>query len=110
MMHPGRCAWFWLWTAAGALLALSLVSFIGVFTGLPAVAALGLIAHRSPRWPEPLGILTGIGVLSFLVGALALGESGINPAPWLAAGTVLVAVGMVAYGVALRSLAPYARR
>lgn len=96
--------------AAGALLALSLVSFIGVLTGLPALVALALVARRSPRWPEPLGLLAGIGGLCSCVGAVAVGETGPDPAPWLVGGVALVLAGLVGYGVALRSSSTYARR
>jgi hypothetical protein len=105
-MHVGRCGWFWLWSGAGALLALSVVSFVGVFTGLPAIVALALIARRSPRWPEPLGVLAGIGILCLVVGATNLGSIGFSPAPWLVAGAALLAAGALSYGLASRSSSP----
>jgi hypothetical protein len=98
--------WFWLWSAAGALLAFSVVSFVGVLTGLPAVAVLALLAARSPRWPEPLGLLTGIGILCLVIGTINLGSIGFNPALWLASGALLSAAGAASYGVTLRSSSP----
>ena len=110
MRHVRACGWFWLWSLAGALLAFSLVSFVGVLTGLPAVLVLLLVARRSPTWPEPLGLLTGVGALCIAVAALNWGADGLDPAPWLAAGAGLVVLGTVAYGLAGRSSSPYARR
>lgn len=93
MTHARGCGFFWAWAAGGALLALSLVSFIGVLTGPAAAVAIALIARRSPAWPEPLGLLAGIGGLCLFVASLGT----VEPLPWLAAGAVLVIVGVGGY-------------
>lgn len=100
--HPRGCALFWAWAAAGTLLALSLVSFIGVLTGPVAVVLIALVAWKSRPWPEPLGLLTGVGVLCLVLGSL---DNPGRPA-WLAAGTLLALAGIVGYA---RSR-PYASR
>jgi len=93
MTHARGCASFWGWVAAGWLLALSLVSSIGVLTGPVAVVAIALIAWKSRPWPEPLGLLAGIGGLCLFVASLGT----VEPLPWLAAGAVLVIVGVGGY-------------
>lgn len=101
-MHVGRCGFFWLWAGVGGALAISLVSFIGVLTAIPALVALGLVAWRSPRWPEPLGILTGAGALCLVVAALNWDEQGVDPVPWLVAGVILALAGVLTYAGARR--------
>ncbi len=103
-MHLGRCWIFWVWAMVGWALLLSMVSYIGVLTGLPALVALVLVARRSPRWPEPFGLLTGFGGLCLTVAALNWREAdGLDPAPWLAAGLVLALAGAAGYWLAARS-------
>ena len=105
-VHLGRCWIFWLWALVGGALLLSVISFIGVITGPVALVALFLVARRSPRWPEPLGLLAGFGVLCLVIAALTWSHDGVDPAPWLAAGLALVAFGVAAYGVASRNSLP----
>ncbi len=100
--HTRSCAFFWGWAAAGWLLALSLVSFVGVLTGPVAVVVIALIAWKGRPWPEPLGLLTGIGGLCLLVASLG----NVEPLPWIAAGAALVLAGIAGYA---RSR-PYASR
>ena len=101
-MHLRRCWIFWLWAGAGGALALSVVSYIGVLTGLPALLALYLVSRRSPRWPEPLGLLTGAGGLCLAVAVLGWGEHGFDYVPWLVAGIALAAAGVAFYAEARR--------
>lgn len=103
MVSVPRCTFFWLWAGVGGALALSVVSFIGVLTAIPALIALALVAWRSPRWPEPLGILTGFGALCLTIAALNRGAEGLDPTPWLVAGVVLVLAGLVLYAGARRA-------
>jgi hypothetical protein len=105
-MHLGRCRFFWLWSLLGAALLLSVVSYIGVFTAIPALVALYFLARRSPRWPEPLGLLAGFGALCLLVAGLNWDRDGVDPTPWLTAGIVLVALGVAGYGFSIRSSSP----
>jgi hypothetical protein len=102
--HARGCGAFWAWAAAGALLALSLISFIGVLTGPVAVVWTALVAWRSRPWPEPLGLLAGIGVLCLVLGSLD------NPGrhAWLTVGAVLCLAGIAGY--ACSRSRPYASR
>jgi hypothetical protein len=102
-MHLNRCVMFWLWAGVGGALALSVISFVGVLVGLPALVALWLVARRSPRWPEPLGLLTGVGALCLTIAFLNWDELGVDPVPWLAAGVVLGAAGIGFYARARRA-------
>ncbi len=93
IVHARGCAVFWGWAGAGALLALSLVSFIGVLTGPVAVGLVALIAWRSRSWPEPLGLLTGIGGMCLLVAGLG----NVEPVTWVTTGIVLAVAGLGGY-------------
>ena len=93
VVHTRGCVLFWGWAAAGALLALSLVSFIGVLTGPVAIGVIALIAWKSRAWPEPLGLLAGIGGMCLLVAALG----NVEPLPWVTVGIVLAAAGLGGY-------------
>jgi hypothetical protein len=104
--HLGRCVYFWLWALVGGALLLSAISFVGVLTGIPAIVALVLVARRSPGWPEPIGLLAGFGALCLTIAALNWSNQGVSPAPWLAAGLLLVAAGLAGYGLARRSPGP----
>jgi hypothetical protein len=102
-MHLGRCWIFWLWAGVGTALALSVVSFVGVLTGIPALVGLLLLARLGPRWPEPLGLLTGIGALCLFVASVNRGSDGLDATPWLVAGVVLAAGGILFYAEARRT-------
>jgi drug/metabolite transporter (DMT)-like permease len=103
-LHLDRCLFFWLWALTGGMLALSAVSYLGVLTGIPALVALFLVARRSPTWPEPLGLLAGVGGLCLAISAFNWDDRGVDVAPWLAAGSLLALVGLVGYGMARRNL------
>jgi hypothetical protein len=103
--------WFFAWAAVGSGFALG-ISALGVFT-IPAallVTVLLVLRHHADR--SALGILVGIGLLSLYVAyvqrkgpgtvywhtATASGsEQYLDPRPWLVAGILLVAVGVVAF-------------
>jgi hypothetical protein len=104
--HLGRCSTFWLWALVGAALLFSVISALGLLTGLPALAALFLVARRSTRWPEPLGLLAGFGALCLVVAGLNWGGEGLDAGPWLTAGLALVVAGVAAYWAAARSSSP----
>jgi len=97
--------WFLAWVLAGALSALALVSAlsIGIFILPLAVVAIVLIARRSPRGPELLGLVTGAGVLGIVVWVLSRGEW--DATRWLVGGLALAAAGVVAYAAARARLA-----
>jgi hypothetical protein len=97
---------FWLWALVGGALLLSTLSFIGVLTGIPALVALVLVARRSPRWPEPLGLLAGFGALCLALAAINWRHDGLDPVPWLASGALLAALGLGGYWLAARSSSP----
>jgi peptidoglycan/LPS O-acetylase OafA/YrhL len=79
-------------------------SFVAVFTAGPALALLSPAARRS-RWPEQLGVLAGAGALCVLIAALNRYEQGgLDPAPWLGAGALLLAGGIGSYAAARRRL------
>jgi hypothetical protein len=97
-VHAPRCLLFWGWAFAGGLALLTTVSFIGVFTAVPALALLVLVGRIRPRWPESLGLLTGFGGLCVAIAILNTGESnGLDATPWWAAGAVLAVAGVAGY-------------
>ena len=97
--------WFLAWALAGALSALALVSIlsIGIFIAPLAAVAIFLVARRSSRGPEVLGLVTGAGLLGIVVWVLSRGEW--DATRWLVGGVALCAVGVVAYGAARARLA-----
>lgn len=103
--------WFLAWAAVGAGVALG-ISALGIFAVPLAllVAILLILRHHADR--SALGILVGMGLLSLYVAyvqrkgpgtvywhtATASGaDQYLDPRPWLVAGILLVAVGIVAF-------------
>jgi hypothetical protein len=111
-----RRAWLWysLWFAAGALLALGIVTAasIGLFVLPVGVVACVLLARRADAREFLWGAVSGAGAPLLVVAyvnrhgpgtrctALAGGGTdcldNLNPWPWLVAGVVIVVVGIVA--------------
>ena len=108
--HSVRCTWFWAWALVGAAGALGLIS-LGPIALVPAFIA-GVVMSRSHTGSRSaLGLLAGAGILSLFVAyvqrdgpgttcwhtASASGcDQRLNPIPWLVAGIVLVAGGVIA--------------
>lgn len=115
--HLGECGWFWVWALAGGCVAISLVSYIGVFF-LPVAALAALAALRWGREGiarSSLGAVTGAGVPFLIVayvqrkgpgtvcwqhGSASGCDEYLDPRPWLAIGIVLVVAGAGAFAVA----------
>ena len=110
MAHLGGCGRFWLWAAAGALVAFSLIAAasIGLFT-LPMAGLVTLIAARRTRSrAEMLGAFVGAGGVCGLIALLQRGPGSLDATPWVVAAVVFAAVGIFGYGVLGRRLAPRA--
>jgi hypothetical protein len=92
--------WFLAWVFGGALSALAFVSMlsIGIFIAPLAAVAIFLVARKSPRGPELLGLVTGAGLLGIVVWVLSRGEW--DATRWLVGGVALCAAGVAAYAVA----------
>ena len=103
--------WFFAWAAVGSGFALG-ISALGVFTVPVALLLTVLLVLRHHADRSALGILAGIGLLALYVAyvqrkgpgtvswhtATASGaDEYLDPRPWLAAGILLVAVGVVAF-------------
>ena len=112
MRARGSWVWFLIWLAIGGLLAIGAVS-LGPLVVFP-VAALGIGA--AVRWPQlrgsMFGLVSGAGVVVLVVAYLNREGPGttcwhtatrsgcdehLNPLPWLVAGVVLLAAGVVAH-------------
>jgi hypothetical protein len=107
-MHLAGCLRFWLWALAGGLVTFSLVAAasIGLFV-LPVAALVTALAARSRRFTlESLGGLVGAGAIFILIAWLQRAPGGFDWRPWLLAGAVLAALGIVGYVVLGRRLAP----
>ena len=116
------------WALAGALLVFAAIgaASIGMFVFPFAVLALVLAARRNRAWPEaPAGSPTGVGSICLFVAyvsrayspcpegitrfQVAPGESGsfscggLKPMPWLIAGLLLTAAGLVGFLVRRRT-------
>lgn len=103
--------WFFAWAAVGSGFALG-ISALGVFTVPVALLVTVLLVMRHHADRSALGILAGVGLLALYVAyvqrkgpgtvswhtATASGaDEYLDPRPWLAAGILLVAVGVVAF-------------
>ena len=122
-----RDGWFVFaaWVLAGALVVFSLLgaASIGLFIAPLAAVAIWLTLRFGRAGPEMLGMLSGAGAVCLLIAFLNRGTTlpcpeqghavvspgetevscgGHAPTPWLVAGLVLVAAGIVAYVLARR--------
>jgi hypothetical protein len=120
------CRWFWAWALVGAALSLSFLAgfSIGLFVLPVALALLWLVLRASPRWPESIGFVEGVGVVLLLIAYLNRGYSacppngtaqlapstagesfscgGLDPHPWLYTGVIVAALAAIAYAVTQR--------
>ena len=101
---------FWLWAIVGVGLALSMSS-LGLILGLPVVVLAVLMARHPRLRPAWLGVLVGVGALLLFVAYLQREgpgftcwqkenssgcDSHLDPRPWLIAGILFVAAGLIA--------------
>jgi hypothetical protein len=108
--HVAQCGWFWAWAMVGAAAALGAVSLGPIALAPSFIAVLAMSRSRSAS-RSAFGLLAGAGLLSLFVAfvqrdgpgttcrhtASASGcDQHLNPVPWLVAGIVLVAGGVVA--------------
>lgn len=117
-------AWFLAWSVPGACVAVG-VSQVGLLT-IPLGALLGIwLSRRGAGW-EALGLLAGVGLVGALIGLINLGANpcpsdetvvlgpgetdascgGFDGRPWLVAGLVFIATGVLAYRRLTRHAAP----
>ena len=122
--HSDGWPWFAAWAVAGGLLFFSLLTgfSIGLFVLPFALLACWLLVVRARHWPEVLGGAAGVGLTCLGIafanrgsspcpssgaGSVSAGDAagssfecgGLDPLPWLLAGSVLVALGVVAYAL-----------
>jgi hypothetical protein len=107
-MHRAGCRRFWFWALAGALVTFSLVAAasIGLFVLPVAALVTALVARATGLAAEALGVLVGAGAIFLLIAWLQRAPGGFDWRPWLVAGAVLAALGIVGYGVVVRRFAP----
>ena len=88
--------WFAAWTVVGVLYVLVIVAAFTIFAvvALP-LAVLGTAWLVRARRPGAAGVLSGLGLPLLLVAFINRTGSSLSPWPWLAAGLVLVAAGLV---------------
>ena len=113
------------WVLAGALATFSLLgaASIGLFIAPLAAIAIWLALRLGRAGPEMLGMVSGAGAVCLLIAFLNRGTTpcaehgrlvssgetevscgGLAPTPWLVAGLVLVAAGVVGYALARRRI------
>ena len=90
------------WVLAGGLAVFSLLAAAstGLFVAPIAGLAIWLTLRLGRRWPEALGVASGAGAVCLLVASLSFE---VDSVPWLVAGLVLIATGVVAYALARRA-------
>jgi hypothetical protein len=98
-MRRRRWPWFGAWALAGALCSFAILgaASIGLFVLPLALVAFWLLLRRGASGLETLGAVAGAGAPCLLVAALAAGNETPDARPWLAAGLLLVAIGIGAY-------------
>jgi hypothetical protein len=101
----------------------------GLFVAPFGIAAFVLVARRSRRWPEDVGVICGMALTVLFVALLNLGYQpcgegpivlspgqaeyscgGLDPLPWAAVGVTLLVAGLAVYATALLRLTPPAAR
>jgi hypothetical protein len=98
--------WFGAWTLVGAVFAFSFLTgfSIGLFVLPLEVLLLGVVLRASPRPPEAIGFVAGIGAMLLVIAYLNWGDSqGPDPMPWLVVGLALSTAAIGAYALARRS-------
>jgi hypothetical protein len=114
-------AWFGAWLVVGAALTFCFLAAlsVGPFVLPFALVLLAIVATRSPRLPEAVGFISGIGVMLLVIAflhrsdgqpcpagdgfqQLAPGQQsvscgGLDPHPWLYLGIPVTAAGAVTY-------------
>jgi hypothetical protein len=94
---------FWIWAVVGVGLGLSAFS-LGPLLGLPVVLLIVLLALNPRTRSSSWGIFVGFGALLLVIAHLNRDEPGdphLDARPWLVAGIVAVAIGLI--GEAWRS-------
>ena len=118
--------WFLAWAAVGALLSFGFITIfsIGLLLLLVGGVLLWRVLSRSPRWPESLGSIEGVGLMLLVVAFLhrndhlctsnfgsipasapagtSISCGGLDPHPWLYTGAIVCAVATAAYVIARR--------
>lgn len=109
--------WFFAWVALGVALALGAVSF-GPLLLVPAAVVVALITSRRGLGRSALGLLTGAGIIALVIAYLQRKGPGtvywhtataggadtyLDPRPWLTAGILLVAGGILGFVLARRT-------
>ena len=109
--HFPACRWFWAWAFVGFAAAVGFVS-LGVLILAPVAAVAAVMASRPAIRSSAFGFVTGAGLLLVYVAWLQRAGPGttcwhtatasgcdehLNPLPWLFAGLVLVAAGVVGH-------------
>src|SRR6059058_3891932 len=66
------CRWFWAWSLVGAALCFSFLTgfSIGLLLLPFALLLLWLVLYLSPRWPESIGFIEGVGLLLLVIAYL----------------------------------------
>lgn len=95
--HLFSCNWFWAWALVGAASTLALL-VLGLLA-IPVVAMLLWAAMiRGERGSSAFGLLTGIGAVLLYVAAVQRGgDQSLDASPWLIAGLLFAAAGVLAY-------------
>jgi hypothetical protein len=112
--HTGDWGWFTAWAAAGAALALGGISF-GPILVAAAACGIAILAVRNRFQRTAFGLLSGPGIVALVVawlnrqgpgtvyrhtGTASGADTYPDPRPWLVAGIVLVAVGLIGFVLA----------
>jgi hypothetical protein len=102
METVGAWRWFIAWLVVGAGFSFGLLSLIFLLP-VAAVAAIALARHQYAALGSP-GLFAGLGIAPLFVAySHRNGTGGWSPWPWLAAGIILLAVGIGWFIVARRS-------
>lgn len=95
--HLVGCAWFWAWALVGAGAALSMVSYIGMLTGLPVALTAFLMARKPSIRESSFGFVSGIGLLLLYLAWVQRSGEFLDPRPLLVLGWALVIAGVAGH-------------
>jgi hypothetical protein len=127
MSKASAWGWFGAWAVAGALVVFAFLTgfSIGLLVLPFALAAVWLVASRSPSRSSAFGLVSGAGLICLVVwvlnrdyvpcpangmlssedippGETSIGCGGLDPQPWLVAAIVLILAGVGAFVLAHR--------
>ncbi len=81
---------FFIWSAAGFLLAFGAVTSIGLPFLIFGLVLFVVLLFKGPAWPADLGLLAGVGAVCLVIATINAVSGDLSPTVWLTVGISLV--------------------